>query len=201
AIDAALAQGRGALLLVPEIALTPAVAREFHHRFSSRVAILHSAFHGAERAQEWRRIRAGEAQVVVATRSGVFAPVHNLGLIVVDEEHDASYKQQDTPRYHGRDVAVVRAKNAGATIVLGSATPSLETRYNADSGKYRRLVLPERIEQRPMPQVTVVDMRQEFLETRKQATFSRALLDAVTGRLDAGEQAMLLLNRRGFSSF
>jgi primosomal protein N' (replication factor Y) len=200
-IEAALALGRGAMLLVPEIALTPAVAGQFHHRFGERVAILHSAFHGPERAQEWRRIRSGEAMVVVATRSGVFAPVRNLGLIVVDEEHDASYKQQDTPRYHGRDVAIVRARNAGAAVVLGSATPSLESRYNAETGKYTRLVLPERIEKRPMPQVTLIDMRQEFLETRKQATFSRALIDAVSTRLDAGEQAMLLLNRRGFSSF
>jgi len=153
AIEAALALGRGALLLVPEIALTPAVAGQFHHRFGERVAILHSAFHDSERAQEWRRIRAGQASVVVATRSGVFAPVQNLGLIIVDEEHDQSYKQQETPRYHGRDVAVVRARNEGAVIVLGSATPSLETRYNAERGKYTRLVLPGRIERRPMPQV------------------------------------------------
>jgi len=201
AIEAALALGRGALLLVPEIALTPAVAGQFHHRFGERVAILHSAFHDSERAQEWRRIRAGQASVVVATRSGVFAPVQKLGLIIVDEEHDGSYKQQETPRYHGRDVAVVRARNANAVIVLGSATPSLETRYNAERGKYTRLSLPGRIERRPMPQVSVIDMRREFLETRKQATFSRALIDAVTERLENGEQTMLLLNRRGFSSF
>jgi primosomal protein N' (replication factor Y) len=201
AIEAALALGRGVLLLVPEIGLTPAVAGQFHHRFGERVAILHSAFHDSERAQEWRRIRAGEASVVVATRSGVFAPVQNLGLIIVDEEHDQSYKQQETPRYHGRDVAVVRARNEGAVIVLGSATPSLESRYNAESGKYTRLVLPGRIERRPMPTVSVIDMRREFLETRKQATFSRALVDAVTERLENGEQTMLLLNRRGFSSF
>ena len=201
AIEAALALGRGALMLVPEIALTPAVAGQFHHRFGERVAILHSAFHDSERAQEWRRIRAGHAQVVVATRSGVFAPVRNLGLIVVDEEHDNSYKQQETPRYHGRDVAIVRARDAGAVVVLGSATPSLESRHNAASGKYTRLELPERIEQRPMPVVEIVDMRQEFLETRKQSTFSRALTAAVTERLENGEQTMLLLNRRGFSSF
>jgi primosomal protein N' (replication factor Y) len=201
AIEAALALGRGALLLVPEIGLTPAVAGQFHHRFGERVAILHSAFHDSERAQEWRRIRAGEASVVVATRSGVFAPVQNLGLIIVDEEHDQSYKQQETPRYHGRDVAVVRARNGNAAIVLGSATPSLETRYNAERGKYTRLALPGRIERRPMPTVSVIDMRREFLETRKQATFSRALIDAVTERLENGEQTMLLLNRRGFSSF
>ena len=201
AIDAALALGRGALLLVPEIGLTPAVAGQFYQRFPGKVAILHSAFGDSERAREWRRIRSGEAAVVVATRSGVFAPVANLGLIIVDEEHDQSYKQQETPRYHGRDVAVVRARNAGAVVVLGSATPSLESRYNTECGKYRRLELPERIESRPMPQVEVIDMRQEFLETRKQATFSRALLNALTERLANGEQSMLLLNRRGFSSF
>jgi primosomal protein N' (replication factor Y) len=201
AIDAALEAGRGALLLVPEIALTPQVAGQFHHRFGDKVAILHSAFHDAERAQEWRRVRSGEASVVVATRSGVFAPVQNLGLILVDEEHDGSYKQQDAPRYNGRDVAVVRAKNENAVVVLGSATPSLETRFNADRGKYTRLVLPERIQQRPMPVVQLIDMRQEFLDTRKNATFSRALIDAVTERLANGEQAMLMLNRRGFSSF
>jgi primosomal protein N' (replication factor Y) (superfamily II helicase) len=200
-IDAALSQKRGALMLVPEIGLTPAVAAEFHAKFGRRVAILHSAFHDSERAQEWRRIRAGEASVVVATRSGIFAPVRDLGLIIVDEEHDQSYKQQETPRYHGRDVAVVRARDANAVIVCGSATPSLESRYNAQRGKYHHLLLPERIEKRPMPKVELIDMRQEFLDTRKQATFSRALIDAVTERLANGEQAMLLLNRRGFSSF
>jgi len=201
AIDAALALGRSALMLVPEIGLTPAVAGQFYQRFPGRVAILHSAFNDSERAQEWRRIRSGEAAVVVATRSGVFAPVGNLGLIIVDEEHDQSYKQQETPRYHGRDVAVMRAHHAGAVVVLGSATPSLESRYNTESGKYTLLELPQRIERRPMPQVELIDMREEFLATRKHATFSRALIDAVTARLANGEQSMLLLNRRGFSSF
>ena len=140
--------------------------------------------------------------MVVATRSGVFAPVQNLGLIIVDEEHDQSYKQQETPRYHGRDVAVVRARDAGAVVVLGSATPSLESRYNAERGKYTLLATagahraPARCRR-----LQLIDMRQEFLETRKQATFSRALIDAVTERLENGEQTMLLLNRRGFSSF
>jgi primosomal protein N' (replication factor Y) (superfamily II helicase) len=201
AIETAMAEGKGALMLVPEIALTPAVAGQFHHRFGDRVAILHSAFHDSDRAQEWRRIRSGEAAVVVATRSGVFAPVRNLGLIIVDEEHDQSYKQQETPRYHGRDVAIVRARAAGATVVLGSATPSVESRYNVERGKYTRLLLPDRIEKRPMARVELIDMRNEFIETRKQATFSRALIDAVTERLANGEQTMLLLNRRGFSSF
>ena len=201
AIEACVAYGRSALLLVPEIALTPAMAGQFLQRFGDRVAILHSAFHDAERAEQWRRIRAGLATVVVGTRSGVFAPVRNLGLVVIDEEHDQSYKQQETPRYNGRDVAIVRARAAGAVAVLGSATPSLETRYNAERGKYTRIELPERIEKRPMPDVEVIDMRQEFLETRKQATFSRKLVESITERLERGEQTMLLLNRRGFSSF
>jgi primosomal protein N' (replication factor Y) (superfamily II helicase) len=200
-IDATVALGRSALLLVPEIALTPAVAGQFLHRFGDRVAILHSAFHDAERAEQWRRIRSGLATVVVGTRSGVFAPVQNLGLVVIDEEHDQSYKQQETPRYNGRDVAIVRAKEAGAVVVLGSATPSLESRYNAERGKYTLIKLPERIEQRPMPDVEVIDMRQEFLETRKLATFSRRLLETIAERLEHHEQTMLLLNRRGFSSF
>ncbi len=201
AIESCLALGRSALLLVPEIGLTPAVAGQFFSRFGDRVAILHSAFHDAERAEQWRRIRSGRARVVVGTRSGVFAPVQNLGLIIVDEEHDASYKQQEAPRYHGRDVAVMRAQELQAVVVLGSATPSLESRYNAEKNKYQLLILPERIESRPMPEVTVVDMRTEFLETRKQATFSRQLLDGIQERLAKGEQTMLLLNRRGFSSF
>lgn len=206
AIDATLAAGRSALMLVPEIALTPAVAGQFYARFGDRVAILHSAFSDSERAGQWRRIREGGARVVVATRSGVFAPVRNLGLIVVDEEHDSSYKQEETPRYNGRDVAIVRARAANACVVLGSATPSLESRFNAVSfegkpGKYTLLELPDRIAERPMPKVEVIDMRQEFLETRKYAIFSRALLGAIRDRLANNEQAMILLNRRGFSTF
>ncbi|MEZ5400408.1 MAG: primosomal protein N' [Bryobacteraceae bacterium] len=200
-IEETLAHGRGALLLVPEIGLTPQVAGQFHHRFGDRVAILHSAFTDSERAEQWRRIRSGAAGVVVGTRSGVFAPVRNLGLILVDEEHDQSYKQEETPRYNGRDVSVMRAQGTGAVVVLGSATPSLESRFNAERGKYTLLEMPERIEKRPMPEVEIVDMRQEYLATRKQAIFSRALVEAVKDRLSRGEQAMLLLNRRGFSSF
>ena len=201
AIEAVLAQGLSALLLVPEIALTPAMAGQFFFRFGDRVAILHSAFTDVERTEQWRRIRSGKASVVVGTRSGVFAPVRDLGLIVVDEEHDGSYKQEETPRYNGRDVAVVRAQQAGACVVLGSATPSLESRYNAERGKYTLLELPGRIEERPMPLVELIDMRQEFLETRKQATFSRKLEEAIGQRLENGEQTIVLLNRRGFSSF
>jgi len=201
AIDAALQVGRSSLLLVPEIALTPAVAGQFYARFGDRVAILHSAFSDSERADQWRRIRASGASVVVGTRSGVFAPVQNLGLIVVDEEHDSSYKQEETPRYNGRDVAIVRAQASDACVVLGSATPSLESRFNAQSGKYTLLELPDRIADRPMPKVEVIDMRQEFLETRKHTIFSRALMDAIRERLSNNEQAMILMNRRGFSSF
>jgi primosomal protein N' (replication factor Y) len=201
AIDAALAAGRSALLLVPEIALTPAVAGQFFNRFGQRVAILHSAFSDAERAEQWRRISTGKAEVVVGTRSGVFAPIRNLGLIIIDEEHDGSYKQEENPRYNGRDTAIVRAQHANACVVLGSATPSLESRYNAERGKYTLLTLPDRIQKRPMPRVDLIDMRQEFLDTRKQATFSRALVEAVTERLKSGEQTMILLNRRGYSSF
>ncbi|HTX35296.1 MAG TPA: primosomal protein N' [Bryobacteraceae bacterium] len=201
AIEEVVRDGRSALLLVPEIALTPAVAGQFFSRFGDRVAILHSAFTDVERSDQWRRIQSGAASVVVGTRSGVFAPVRNLGLIVVDEEHDGSYKQEETPRYNGRDVAIVRAQGAGACAVLGSATPSLESRYNAERGKYTLLELPERIEARPMPAVELIDMRQEFLETRKQSTFSRKLLEAIAKRLENGEQTIVLLNRRGFSSF
>ena len=201
AIDTAIAFGRSAMLLVPEIALTPAMAGQFYSRFGDRVAILHSAFSDSERADQWRRIRAGGASVVVGTRSGVFAPVQNLGLIVVDEEHDGSYKQEENPRYNGRDVAVVRAQAANACVVLGSATPSMESRFNASSGKYTMLELPGRIAERPLPKVNIIDMRQEFLETRKHATFSRALIEAIRERLSNNEQVMVLLNRRGFSSF
>jgi primosomal protein N' (replication factor Y) len=201
AIDSTLACGRSAILMVPEIALTPAVAGQFYARFGDKVAILHSAFSDSERADQWRRIRAGGTSVVVGTRSGVFAPVRNLGLIVVDEEHDASYKQEENPRYNGRDVAIVRAQHANACVVLGSATPSLESRHNAASGKYTLLEMPDRIAERPMPTVHLVDMRDEFLETRKHATFSRALLEGIRERLANNEQTMVLLNRRGFSSF
>jgi len=200
-IEAALALGRSTLMLVPEIALTPAVSGQFLHRFGDNVALLHSAFSGSERAEQWRAIRAGRAKVVVGTRSSIFAPVQNLGLIVIDEEHDGSYKQEENPRYNGRDVAVVRAHASNAVVVLGSATPSLESRYNVQRGKYTLIELPERIAGRPMPEVEIVDMRQEFLETRKQSTFSRRLLDAMAARLESNEQVMILHNRRGFFSF
>ena len=167
AMQAMLAKGRSAILLVPEIGLTPAMAADLHQIFGDEVAILHSALSDDERAEQWKRIRNGESHIVVGTRSAVFAPVPDLALIVVDEEHDHSYKQEETPRYHARDVAVMRAKMCNAAVVLGSATPSLETYYNAVQGKYRLLELPERIEKRPLPEVEILDMREEFQRTHK----------------------------------
>jgi primosomal protein N' (replication factor Y) len=200
AIEAALALGRGALLLVPEIALTPAAAGQFQARFGNQVSILHSAFNDSERAEQWRRLRNGISRVGVGTRSAVFAPVAELGLIIVDEEHDQSYKQEENPRYNGRDVAILRAREAGAVVILGSATPSLESRYNVERGKSCLLSLPDRVGGRPMPVVEIVDLREEFVETRKNALFSRRLVDAVQAKIDTGEQTILLMNRRGFSA-
>ena len=192
--------GGTALMLVPEIALTPAMADQFRHRFGDAVAILHSAFGGRERSHEWRRAHQREARVVVGTRSAVFAPLERPAIIIVDEEQDPSYKQEETPRYNGRDVALVRARDAGAVALLGSATPSLESRYNADSGKFRLLELGERVESRPLADVQVVDMRGEFLERKKVEVFSRALEEQIQRRLEARQQVILLLNRRGYST-
>lgn len=199
AMQKVLHEGRGAILLVPEIGLTPAAAANLHEAFGDEVAILHSGLSDAERAGQWHRIRRGEARIAVGTRSAVFAPVQDLALIVVDEEHDNSYKQEETPRYHARDVAIVRARNVGAAIVLGSATPSLESYHNAQNGKYALVELNERIEKRPLPEVEIVDMRVEFQATGKEQVLSRALHQAIEERLQRGEQTMLLLNRRGFS--
>ena len=194
-----LEAGRSAVLLVPEIGLTPAVAADLHQIFDDEVAILHSALSDRERAEQWHRIERGEARIVVGTRSAVFAPVNDLALIIVDEEHDGSYKQEETPRYHARDVAVMRAKMAGATVVLGSATPSLESYFNAKKNKYALIELPDRVEQRPLPEVEVVDMRLEFQETGREQVISRKLAAEIQERLDRKEQAMVLLNRRGYS--
>jgi primosomal protein N' (replication factor Y) len=194
-----LDSGRTAILLVPEIGLTPAMAAQLHHAFGSEVALLHSALTPEERGEQWHRIRNGEARVVVGTRSAIFAPVEKLGLVVVDEEQDGSYKQESMPRYNARDVAVMRAKLAGATVVLGSATPSLETWHNAATGKYERIEIRERVKDRPLPEVRLIDMRQEFQETGQEHLFARALIEETQSTLDRGEQAMILLNRRGYS--
>ena len=196
---AVLAAGRSAILLVPEIGLTPAVAADLHQIFGDEVAILHSALSDKERAEQWHRIRRGDARMVVGTRSAVFAPVSDLALIIVDEEHDASYKQEGTPRYHARDVAVMRAKMANAVVVLGSATPSLESYFNAKKSKYALIELPDRVEQRPLPEVEIVDMRLEFQETGQEQVISRKLASEIKDRLDRKGQVMVLLNRRGYS--
>jgi primosomal protein N' (replication factor Y) (superfamily II helicase) len=194
-----LEAGRSAILLVPEIGLTPAVAADLHQIFGDEVAILHSALTDRERAEQWHRIKRGEARMVVGTRSAVFAPVFDLALIIVDEEHDSSYKQEETPRYHARDVAVMRAKMENAVVVLGSATPSLESYFNAKKNRYALIELPDRVEQRPLPEVEIVDMRQEFQETGHDQVISRKLAAEIKERLDRKEQAMVLLNRRGYS--
>jgi|HubBroStandDraft_4_1064222.scaffolds.fasta_scaffold01096_9 primosomal protein N' (replication factor Y) len=196
---AVLEAGRSAILLVPEIGLTPAVAADLHQIFGDEVAILHSALSDKERAQQWHRIKSGDAHMVVGTRSAVFAPVADLALLIVDEEQDSSYKQEETPRYHARDVAVVRAKMANSVVVLGSATPSLESYFNAKKNKYALVELPDRVEQRPLPEVEIVDMRQEFQETGQEHVISRKLAAEIKERFDRHEQVMVLLNRRGYS--
>src|SRR4051812_657705 len=203
AMKAVLAAGKAAIMLVPEIGLTPAAAANLHHLFKDDVAILHSGLSADERAEQWHRIRRGEARIVVGTRSAIFAPVksEDLALIVVDEEHDTSYKQEETPRYHGRDVAVMRGKLSNAAVVLGSATPSLESYHNAQKGKYHLIELRERVEQRPLPKVEILDMRSEFQQKNKEEEllFSGGLTHAIRERLARGEQAMVLLNRRGYA--
>jgi primosomal protein N' (replication factor Y) len=193
----ALDLGRQTLVLVPEIALTARLEALFRQRFQSRVAILHSSLGRGERRDEWMRIRRGEAPVVVGARSAIFAPLERLGLIVVDEEHDASYKEERGLRYHARDAAVMRAKLAGAVVLMGSATPALSSYQNALQGKFRLLRLPHRIDQRPLPRVAVIDMRQQKSGT----VISLPLRHALADTLAAGKQALLLMNRRGYASF
>jgi primosomal protein N' (replication factor Y) len=199
AMQRALDRGMASILLVPEIGLTPQMVGLLDAAFGANVALLHSALTPEERSEQWRRIRRGEAQIVVGTRSAIFAPAPNLGLILVDEEHDQSYKQEETPRYNARDVAVMRAKLAGAVVVLGSATPSLESWENSVRGKYARIEIKDRVMHRPLPEVELVDMRREFKETGKEQIFSRALIEQTKTALDRGEQALILLNRRGYS--
>jgi len=199
AMQRALTAGKSAILLVPEIGLTPSMAGQLHAAFADEVALLHSALTPDERAEQWHRIRRGEARIVVGTRSAVFAPAVDLGLIIVDEEHDSSYKQEETPRYHGRDTAVMRAKLNEATVVLGSATPSLESWSNAEKGKYARIEILDRVMDRPLPAVELIDMRREFQETGAENIFSRKLIEETQATLDRGEQVIILLNRRGYS--
>jgi primosomal protein N' (replication factor Y) len=192
--------GRQVLILVPEIALTPATAATFRHTFGDRVAIQHSGLSDGERHDQWHRIRRGEVDVVVGTRSAVFAPLSDVGLIIVDEEHDTSYKQEEAPRYHGRDVAIVRARDASALVVLGSATPALETYQNTRSGRYELVELTRRVMERPLAEVRIVDMRAELAAEGPDVVLSRPLREALARRLSAGEQAIVLLNRRGYAT-
>ena len=201
AMQKALNVGRSAMMLVPEIALTPVFSRQLRARFGDRVAIFHSSLQRGERFDEWTRVRNGDARVVIGTRSAVFAPVKNLGLIVVDEEHESSYRQQESPYYNARDVAIVRAQKESATVVLGSATPSLESFHNARKGKYQLLTLPERIAARPMAAARIVDMRTVFARHGKPRVFSDELLEAIRETRERNEQSIILLNRRGYSSF
>jgi primosomal protein N' (replication factor Y) len=194
------AAGRRVLVLVPEIGLTPVVAGLFRARFGSAVAIQHSGLSIGERHDQWHRIRRGEVSVVVGTRSAVFAPLEDVGLVVVDEEHDGAYKQDEAPRYHGRDVAIVRAQLEGAIALVGSATPSLESASNARRGRYEHLMLPRRIFDRPMASVEIVDMRREYAARGADVILSELLASRLSSRLERGEQSVLLLNRRGFAT-
>ena len=193
-------RGRQMLLLVPEIALTPSIAGLFRHAFGERVAIQHSALSDGERHDQWHRIRRGDVDVVVGTRSAVFAPLDRLGIIVVDEEHDTSYKQEEAPRYHGRDVAIVRGSYERALVVLGSATPSMETYQHAITGKYSLATLERRILDRPMAGVRLVNMREEYADQGPDAIISRDLAAAIADRLTRQEQVLVLLNRRGYAT-
>lgn len=200
AIAGCVEKGLGSIVLVPEISLTPQMVERFVSRFGERVAVLHSRLSAGERYDEWCRVAGGEALVAVGARSAVFAPFRKLGLVILDEEHEASYKQEETPRYHARDVALWRACRHGAALVLGSATPALESYYKAETGKYLLCPLPERIEKRPLPPVEVVDMRQELKDGHK-SIFSRAMTVALQETVQSGKQAILLLNRRGYATF
>jgi primosomal protein N' (replication factor Y) len=205
ALAHALERGRGAIVLVPEISLTPQTVERFKARFSTgplqtRVAVLHSHLSSGERHDEWHKIRQGRARIVIGARSAIFAPVDPLGLIIVDEEHEHTYKQEEAPRYHARDTAIMRGHMEGATVVLGSATPSLESYYNCRNGKYHLLELPERVDDQKMPYVRIVDMRQAVSKGQSIPIFSLQLKEAITQRLERREQTILFLNRRGYSS-
>jgi primosomal protein N' (replication factor Y) len=205
AIAHTLEQGKGAIVLVPEISLTPQTVERFKARFSSGpqqtlVAVLHSHLSTGERHDEWHKIRQGRARIVIGARSAIFAPVERLGLVIVDEEHEHTYKQEEAPRYNARDVAIMRGQMENAVVVLGSATPSLESFYNCRKGKYTLLELPERVDDQKMPYVRVVDMRQSFRKGESVPIFSPQLREAITQRLERKEQVILFLNRRGYST-
>ena len=205
AIAHTLAQGKGAIVLVPEISLTPQTVERFKARFSSGplktlVAVLHSHLSSGERHDEWHKIRQGRARIVIGARSAIFAPIDPLGLIIVDEEHENSYKQEEAPRYNARDVAVVRGQMENSVVVLGSATPSMESFYNVTKGKYGLLELPDRADHKKMPIVRIMDMRSEGRKEKGVPIFSHKLKEAITQRLERNEQTILFLNRRGYAT-
>ncbi|MEI6788282.1 MAG: primosomal protein N' [bacterium] len=200
AISHALTEGLGAIVLVPEIALTPQTIERFRGRFGDIIAVLHSHLSDGERHDEWHRIHSGQARIVIGARSAVFAPIQNLGLIVVDEEHEHTYKQEEAPRYNARDVAVMRGHLEGCAVVLGSATPALESFQNAKIGKYKLVEMMHRVDHRAMPHMRIVDMRVEAERTGRVSIFSRDLVEAVKNRLTKAEQVILFLNRRGYAS-
>ncbi len=199
-IDHFLQMGKTAIMLVPEISLTPQITNRFIARFGDKVAIMHSGLSDGEKYDEWRKIKSGKAQVVVGARSAIFTPVENLGIIIIDEEHETSYKQDSSPRYHARDIALLRAKWHGATLVLGSATPSLESRARAMRGVYELLLLTKRANEAAiLPEIKIIDMRSEISD--QSANFSQSLLAKIKEKIDKDEQVILMLNRRGYSSF
>lgn len=200
-IESALNLGKTAIVLVPEISLTPQAIERFKSRFGGVVAVLHSRLLESERFLEWKKLKEGTAKIAVGARSAIFAPLKDLGLIVIDEEHETSYKQDDAPRYNARDVAIERSRLAGAAVILGSATPSIESYQKAAAGEYRLLKIAERIEKRALPKVDIIDMRQERLDAKEPKIFSRALEHAISQVLNKRGQVMLFLNRRGFSTF
>lgn len=201
-IDLVLSKGRSAIMLVPEISLTPQTIERFISRFGKEtVAVIHSKLTPAKRFLEWKKIKEGRARIVVGARSAIFSPVRDLGLIIIDEEHETTYKQDDVPRYHARDVAEERAKLNNCPLILGSATPSLESYYKAKEGRYMLIKLTKRIDERLLPKVKIVDMRMELATRKKVAIFSKVFLDAVDKAMKAGMQAIIFLNRRGFSTF
>jgi primosomal protein N' (replication factor Y) len=199
AIERIIGMGRQAIVLVPEISLTPQTRRRFRSRFE-HVAVLHSHLSDAERAWHWQEIQQGRVQVVIGARSAVFAPVPRLGMVVIDEEHDASFKQDKAPRYHGRDVALWRTQRENCPLILGSATPSLESWYQAQEGNYRLLRLTKRVHKRPLPEVQVLDLRAEFSSRKSRGAISRQLHVAIREAIESGGQVILLLNRRGFAT-
>jgi primosomal protein N' (replication factor Y) len=201
AIGHALRQGKSAVILVPEISLTPQTVEHFRSRFGKAVAIFHSRLSAGEKLRQWQNIKSGRSNIVIGTRSAVFSPVKRLGVIVIDEEHENSYKQDDSPRYHAREVAIARAKISQAVVILGSATPSLESYYKAKKGFYKLIKLSRRIEDRMLPSVQIVDMRKEIRPKGRTKILSRLLKEAIYTRLAKNEGVILFLNRRGFSTF